>query len=379
MRRSRTISKLLFNAFRYRLLKLSGRPFRLEAISLEITHRCICRCQMCNIWRIPSSVADLPLSYWIELLSSPELHRLRELDITGGEPFLRNDLEELLRWICRAKPEHFPELKTLAITTNGLLTDRVLEVVGDVVGPLKEQGIDLVLACGMDAVGVVHDDIRKVKGAWSKLKATLAGLETLRESHPNLIVGIKTTIVPANVDQLELIVAYAREHDLFTIISPRIITANRFGNLDLQDNLQFSSEDRQTLRRFYASPAFAWNGHRQTLLDFLDRGAVHKPCSAGFNTLFIRHTGEVFPCPLIPTGLGHISASGLSQLLASPQARQFRRQIGQFADCKVCTEPGLERIAWPFEGLSCLRQMLRMGFNDFSRMARHMGLDKYLE
>jgi molybdenum cofactor biosynthesis enzyme MoaA len=126
MRRIRTVRKLLFNALRYRLLKYSGHPHPLEAISLEVTHRCICRCQMCNIWQIPKSRPDLPLSDWINLLSSPGLHRLRELDITGGEPFLREDLAELIKWICRSKPDYFPRLKTLAITTNGLLTDKML-------------------------------------------------------------------------------------------------------------------------------------------------------------------------------------------------------------------------------------------------------------
>lgn len=37
----------------------------------------------------------------------------------------------------------------------------------------------------------------------------------------------------------------------------------------------------------------------------------------------------------------------------------------------------MERIAWPFEGFALLRLMARMGMKDFSRLAQHMGLDKY--
>lgn len=377
MERRGIVRKLLFNALRYRLLKRTGRPGRLEAISLEVTHRCLCRCQMCNIWQIPSQVSDLPLSAWIGLLSSPELQGLRELDITGGEPFLRDDLAELLRWICREKEHRFPGLRTLAITTNGLLTERVLTVVEQLVAPLGEVGIDLVFACGLDGVGEVHDQIRRVPGAWQRLCATLGGLQEIRTKAPNLILGTKTTIVPENVGELERIAEFAQEHQLFTIISPRILTANRFGNLDLEERLQFCSADIARIERFFSGPAFAWSGHRLALLHYLQSGKMTKPCSAGFNTVFVRHTGEVFPCPLMLRSWGNAIETPLQELLRSPQAATFRKNILGFAECQSCTEPGLERIAWPFEGATALRFFLHSGFHKFLRLSSNMGIDKY--
>jgi MoaA/NifB/PqqE/SkfB family radical SAM enzyme len=123
---ARQVIKLIGNGMRYRRLRASGKPYRLESLSLEITHRCICRCSMCNIWQIPPEVPDLELSIWQELLCSPELYHLREMDLTGGEPFLRRDVDKLLQAICDVQPTHFPGLRTLAITTNGILTDRIL-------------------------------------------------------------------------------------------------------------------------------------------------------------------------------------------------------------------------------------------------------------
>lgn len=371
-------AKLLVNGLRYRYLRLTGKPSPLQAISLEITHRCICHCSMCNIWQIPNEVADLDLSVWTGLLAAPELKGLRELDITGGEPFLREDLPELLRWICRAKPGHFSGLRTVAITTNGILTDRILRTVREIIDPMQTLGIDLVLACGMDAVGRQHDQIRNFRGAWDKLSATLAELRALRIDHPNLVLGIKTTIVPQNVNELQRVARFARERGLFTIISPCIITANRFGNTDLADRLTFDAAARQAMQDFYQGPEFAWDGHRQTMLDYLATGRVKKPCSAGFNTVFVRHNGEVFPCPLIPTALGNIRLVKLAEMLSGPKAARFRRGIGTYAECRACTEPGLERLAWPFEGFTCLRRRVRLGTRNFSRLAEHMGLDKYL-
>ena len=371
-------ARLLANGCRYRYLRLTGKPATLQAISLEITHRCICRCSMCNIWRIPKEVPDLPLAVWTGLLSSPELEGLRELDITGGEPFLREDLPELLHWICQAQPDHFPGLRTVAITTNGILTERILPTVREVMGPLQALGIDLVLACGMDGVGEGHDRVRNFPGAWDRLSATLAGLRALRIDHPNLVLGIKTTIVPQNVNELQRIASFARESDLFTIISPCIITANRFGNTELADSLTFDAAAVQAMRDFYQGPEFAWDGHRQTMLEYLAAGRVKKPCSAGFNTVFVRHNGEVFPCPLITTALGNLRQVKLAEMLRGPKAARFRRGIGTYAACRVCTEPGPERLAWPFEGFTCLRRMVQLGTRDFRRLADHMGLDKYL-
>lgn len=378
MNTTQRVWKLICNGVRYRLLKYTGKPHRLEAISLEITHRCICRCSMCNIWKIPQHVPDLDLSDWLGLLSSPELRSIRELDLTGGEPFLRNDLGELLHGICDLQPTNFPGLRTVAITTNGILTDRILERTREIIGPLQDRGIDLVLACGMDAVGDLHDRIRNFPGAWKRLQETMSGLHSLRNDHSNLVLGIKTTVVPLNTHELGRIADYAEDNDLFTIISPRIITPNRFGNIDREVDLRFSSEDLETIIRFYESPRFAWSGHREALLGYLKTGRMKKPCSAGFNTLFVRYNGEVFSCPVLPVALGNIKDRTLGNLFLSAAADQFRKKVGVFPECNVCTEPGMERIAWPFEGFAFLRLLPRMGMKDFSRLARHMGLDKYL-
>jgi MoaA/NifB/PqqE/SkfB family radical SAM enzyme len=375
---ARQVWKLVGSGMRYRWLRASGRPYRLESLSLEITHRCVCRCRMCNIWKIPPEVPDLELSVWRELLRSQELYHLRELDLTGGEPFLRPDVGGLLQAIRDLQPTHFPGLRTLAITTNGILTDRILGHVRELIGPLQARGIDLVLACGMDAVGELHDRIRNYPGAWDKLQETLAGLYRIRETHANLILGIKTTIIPKNTRELGRIAEYARANNLFTIISPCIITANRFCNIDNEEDLQFGPEDLREMIRFFESPQFPWIGHREALLGYLRTGTIRKPCSAGFNTLFVRHNGEVFPCPVMPVALGNIKDQPLGDLYRNEAADRFRKKVGAFPECGACTEPGMERIAWPFEGFAFLGLASRTGLKDFDRLARHMGLDKYL-
>lgn len=368
--------KLLINGVRYRYLHTTGKPVKPQAVSLEITQRCIARCVMCNIWRTRET-EELSVKNWINLLSSSFFSDLRELDITGGEPFLRNDLLELIKGISSLGDRHCRKLKSLAITTNGFLTQRVLEETEKILKKLTPKGIQLIMALAMDGIGEIHDHIRNYKDAWKKVNETIQGLRQFRESSKSLILGLKTTVLPQNIDQLEKISAYAEENGLFTIISPCIITENRYLNVDRKQALTFSEDDLKRMIYFYEKSHFQWDFHRRKLLRYLMTGVMEKPCSAGFNYFFIRSNGEVYPCPLIKWKLGNIREAGIEALLNLKAASSFRKGVGKFKECRTCTEPGLERYALPFEGLTYLSLRIKMGKREFLKLHQHMGLDKY--
>ncbi|MBW2202628.1 MAG: hypothetical protein JRF52_00675 [Deltaproteobacteria bacterium] len=56
-------TRLLINGLRFQYLKWKGLPGSPQAISLEITHNCIAKCVMCNIWKIPREVKDLSMDH----------------------------------------------------------------------------------------------------------------------------------------------------------------------------------------------------------------------------------------------------------------------------------------------------------------------------
>lgn len=369
--------RLAARAVRYRYLKVTGKPASPEALSIEITRRCIARCVMCNIWQAPKDLPELSVDTWLKVLGSPVLSELKELDITGGEPFLRDDLAQLLLGVGKLKNDRLPQLRSIAITTNGFLTETVLKVVNNVIGELDQLGISLVFACGMDAIGEVHDRIRKFPGGWNRLHATIEGLKIIREQHQSLVIGIKTTVTGYNIDELERVCQYADQQGLFTIISPYILTSNRYANLAQKEMLAFSAAERNKLKAFYNSPRFRWSYYRMELLRFLETGKMEKPCSAGFNYFFIRSTGEFFSCPIIDVPLGNVTRTALAELICSEKAAGFRRKVGEFPECGTCTEPGLERYALPFEGSHYLRLYCKMNRHDFSTLHEHLGLEKY--
>jgi MoaA/NifB/PqqE/SkfB family radical SAM enzyme len=379
MKRLSTLLTLTRNAIRYRLSRRTGGSCPIQAISLEITHRCIARCVMCNIWKIPSTVKDLPSSTWMRLLRSPALKDLREVDITGGEPFLVEDLADLVTTIAQQKNTYTPHLRTVAITTNGFLTQQILTVTAAMAETLGSYGIDLVFALAMDGIGDIHNSIRGTKGCWNKLDGTIAGLCELRERFPNLVMGIKTTVLPMNVDELDSIAHYAKERGLFTIISPWIRTGVRYGNLDRTADLQFSDVDLDKLVRFYSGDLFRWSYHRKVLMSLLRDRIVEKPCTVGFNYFFVRSTGDVYPCPLISRCIGNIQDEALESLIRCPEAGRFRKTSGTHKECRTCTEPGLERYSLAFEGITYAGLLLRMTHEDFAQFHMHLGLDKYFD
>jgi hypothetical protein len=85
----------------------------------------------------------------------------------------------------------------------------------------------------------------------------------------------------------------------------------------------------------------------------------------------------VLPCPLIDAVLGNVRETPMAELARSSAAREFRRGVGAYPECRMCTEPGLERYALPFEGWHYLRLYSKVGREEFLSLHEHMGLNKY--
>ncbi|MFC1839451.1 radical SAM/SPASM domain-containing protein [Thermodesulfobacteriota bacterium] len=373
-----TAANLFINGLLYRYQKITGSPGRPQAISLEITHKCIARCIMCNIWRIPGDQPELPIEEWLNLLSGNLMTDLREIDITGGEPYLLDDIYSLFSGICRLKSRNLKSLKSVAVTTNGFLTERVIEKTELILRDFKKTDMDLVVVCAMDAIGDIHEKVRNVKDAWQKVNRTIEGLIDLRKQYPGLVIGLKTTILPVNIDELEKISKYADDRGLFTIISPCIITSGRYLNRDIESDLVFLKEDKDKMTRFFKGNRFKWSFHAESLAEYFKTGRIKKPCSCGFNYFFVRSSGEVFLCPLINRSIGNIKDTPVDILFSSNRAKAFRKKAGEFPECRDCTEPGLERYALPCEGFTYLGMLLKYGVKDFMELHKHLGLEKYV-
>lgn len=163
------------------------------SVVVSISFRCNSKCRTCDVWRKPND--DLTVEEWRQVF-----HNLGRtpfyMTFTGGEPFLRADLDEM---VIAAYQECQPEVIT--IPTNGLLSERVLEQVERICRecPRSQIGINL----SLDGIGDVHDDIRGVPGNWERAQHTWQMLKALQPRYPNLVLTVHTVISRFNIHLFE--------------------------------------------------------------------------------------------------------------------------------------------------------------------------------
>ncbi|MBU0967489.1 MAG: radical SAM protein [Proteobacteria bacterium] len=160
-----------------------------------VTSRCNLRCSHCFLWqKLDDKHDELDLDEIRKVAEN--LTDISSLSLTGGEPFLRNDLNEIARIFCKQRT-----VRSLGIATNGTLGDRVLPTVETL---LEEHVVpELSIQVSLDGLETTHDLIRSKSGAFRKAEATLFALLKLRQRFPTLSVHAALAVQNANLDELE--------------------------------------------------------------------------------------------------------------------------------------------------------------------------------
>lgn len=161
------------------------------SIVVSVSFRCNSKCKTCDVWRRPND--DMTVEEWRKVF-----HNLGDtpfyITFTGGEPFLRKDLDEL---VIASYEECKPEVIT--IPTNGILTDRVLEMTERMCREAPESSIGINLS--LDELEERHDAARVVPGNWKMAMKTWKGLKELQEQYDNLVLTVHTVISTFNIDR----------------------------------------------------------------------------------------------------------------------------------------------------------------------------------
>ncbi|MCB0076013.1 MAG: radical SAM protein [Anaerolineales bacterium] len=161
------------------------------SIVVSVSFRCNSKCKTCDVWRRPND--DMSAEEWRKVF-----HKLGRtpfyITFTGGEPFLRKDLDEL---VIAAYEECRPEVVT--IPTNGILTERILEKTDRMCR--AAQGTNIGINLSLDEVGERHDRLRVVPGNWEKAMETWRGLKALQKTHSNLVLTVHSVISQFNIER----------------------------------------------------------------------------------------------------------------------------------------------------------------------------------
>lgn len=291
-----------------------------------VTGRCDLRCALCCPAATASRGSDeLAPEDWGAALTGARA--LVHLTITGGEPFLRDDLEGVILAAARASG-----VPRLSINTHGLATARIVTVVEGLLEKLP--GVDLCLSVSLDGEESEHDELRGKTGAFAAARETLQELGSLGQCHRRLEVRVSSLLQPGNTASLERLVDRVSrwpvdQHEIVLVrdVAPEI----QRELVDAYLRLSAAADTRSGGSRDAVLGRLSRTLVRETADRALDRGAAPR-CLAGGRMVEVFPDGTVRGCEMDrmrgEPALGSIAGgrTPLAQVVRSPEARAFRRK-----------------------------------------------------
>ncbi|MGA1842007.1 MAG: radical SAM/SPASM domain-containing protein [bacterium] len=330
---------------RYRLMRFGiNVSFRPIVLTFSVTNRCQSHCLTCRIWELYQKHPERIR----EELNIDEIKKIFQamphiffFNISGGEPFLREDLVEIIKLACRYLTPGIIHIPTNALLSKRIekMTDRIAQAVYD-----YSPEVPLTIKPSIDGIGENHDRIRGVKGNFEKLIETIERLKKLEKKHPNLHLELGTVVSMANIDDLDKIsdfvhglgvesyrneIAEQRE-EFFNINDPITPTPDVYKQL--MEN--FSQKIRKNIftKRDLAKIT---ESLRLVYYDLAARTLMMKkqviPCYAGISNIHLTPYGDVWPCCVLgytkPMGNLRETNYDFNKIWHSSQAKEVRRYI----------------------------------------------------
>jgi MoaA/NifB/PqqE/SkfB family radical SAM enzyme len=253
------------------------------------------------------------------------------LSLTGGEPFLRKDMPEIVKSFVR-----HTNVKTLNLVTNGARVERILPPIETI---LRDTHLSVFLTISFDGGEEGHNRIRRKPEAFSQALETLGTLLQLSARHRNLAIGVNSTFIGTNFDDLMVL------YDVLEATPPDYATLNLMRGIDWRDRpvelnmaeylelyrrkdrLHKASDGRRTLLQSVMKAKDTVMAH--ALAQTYEQNASLYSCYGGQLLGVLKDNGELFACEQLNTPFGNVREAGydLSKVWESAQAREERENI----------------------------------------------------
>lgn len=274
-----------------------------------VTYRCNARCTMCNRYKAPSKPDEE-----ISIETIKKLPKMYFTNITGGEPFIREDLSEIVR-------ELYKKSDRIVISTNGFFTDRIIK--------LCEEFPNVGIRISIEGLEKTNNKIRGLDDGFNRGYSTLKKLVEMK--HPD--VGFGMTVQDANAkdlvslydlsSELNMEFATASLHNSFyfveakNIIKDRMMVAKEFERLI--NKLLESKSPKKWFRAYFNHGLINYIFGQKRLL----------PCDMAFDTFFIDPYGDVMPCNGTKDKeiMGNLNEQSWDELWNSEQANKVRNKV----------------------------------------------------
>ncbi len=310
---------------------MKGTPYDFF-VQWHLTERCNLRCRHCYQWGAVSEMSCQEICGAIDNVRSALKSWVTEYDMqmspsfhfTGGEPFLRQDLFEILGYVrdCGF---------SVSLMSNGTLID------GDMARRIKEAGVSDV-QISLDGLEATHESLRG-KGSFNR---TLAGIRNLVAQ--GVEANINLTVSRLNMSETGELVRLAEELGVGAIAFSRLVPTGRGKGLSSE---ALSREEvahfYDELRKFKDKSRVVVTS-RDPLAAISDMvGDVPQAempiggCAAGIFGVTITADGTIMPCRRMDLPVGNIKEVSFRQLwVESPVLWSLRRREGYHGGCESC-------------------------------------------
>ncbi len=263
----------------------------------EVTHRCNSRCITCDMWQ-KKSPPEMDTDHALDVIRQLKDLNVLHISISGGEPFLRKDIFEIL---AAAKGEGFK----VSINTNAWLLDE------DKVRKLCEMGIESTYISLDGATSETNDKIRGIKGGYERV------LECVRlfNKHKHINgsrVYINTTINHINVSELKelarVVVSSGADGWTMSVVQNVDIYKPQEEVLLTKDDVDEINAAMREIRQKHSRLL----PHMVEYFQNFGNSVLHPcrlyryRCVAGYLTMMIHPNGDVFPCPVAFAKAGNV-------------------------------------------------------------------------
>lgn len=301
-----------------------------------VTERCNARCKHCLLGQGKRDATGELTIDEIEKVSA-SMGNMLFFTPTGGEPFLRADLPEIVKIFHTNN-----KALNVGIPTNGSLTARVLRSVKTMLD--ENPDLDLHIDVSIDGLPELHDEIRGVPGLFNRSIETYQQLRELERFYPKFSTCIQVTVSAFNQHQLLDLYDYLKRHvgvnTVFTLLTRGEPSDPAAKNVDISKYEEFHrvlEEDNKKLilSGYYKMPfSDVLNAKRivrpRIIAKTVREGRYQLPCYGGTLGGAMFSKGQVLPCELRWRDvIGNVRDVDYDfmKLWNSPKAEEYRRDI----------------------------------------------------
>lgn len=237
------------------------------------TLRCNFFCKHCGARRFYSSDEEIGSELLLQKINESRYSKASEIVVTGGEPFLKEDIGAFILGIVNDKnyPRH------LSITTNGYFTEKIEAIVSKMEEPSR-----ILFNISVDGLETIHNEIRGNKNAYRKTMQTIEMLV----SH-GFHVEVNTVMQKDNLNELEYL------KDLFYSVG----MGKYVKHTPIPMTVDTSKADHFAFNEDEVLKIYPYIRSHNDLRHILSKGAFRiQDCHGGYKNIVVDPIGRVFPC-----------------------------------------------------------------------------------